>query len=750
MAKNRRIANSDSFEVRNEMKNYQKELALVKIESDYEKNRFINDQINKMKTFLKVHGKENTELSGVATCSLSPVITKKRTDAAKKYEKRGLKLVNKYLNYDPGKYSSAMSQWLSVCMGYLPIGYNRASYSSGTYIATAIWILDQIDSGGNMDKLVDLLESNAKQLEYDFVSEIPPMMSRHASSLVVAVSNIVARRNADCKKISPRMMYEENILNDIIAKEEHAKPNFSHDLFEKVVALIPEKSITRALAHTEAQIWRIMEAVISSYSFLEEKLVQEKAAIDANITSFLNKSDTLDKTKEKLLSEISMLPQQPQSLPSLLPPLSVPRRMAFAGGDVTISNLHEERLSFLESKNKIYAIEQIKMRMPSNMLHISFYPEGHTVTVSSPDLLEKEASYVKSSLNEENFRCLDVKNPGETLFSLIYLLDKGDLLAYLTPAVPLLLHSTYFQIPFEFKKQKKYFKRKKTSETPQFFNDLVHNTRFGFSDPDTTLCSLNKIMWNLCGAIPPNNINTYMNQYSKLNDFGIPEDYKTVLAYSSALINEIRASEKKNERLPDSISNLVTDDFGDDDFEEDSAENTTERSVHAQDNAALRRKNKNLIAELNKEKDLRSDLENTISELQDEVNRLKEENELLALSREISDAAEEDTEIEFPYKLKNKIAIFGCYDKWASFMKDYLDGDVIYDTLQSNHITKEYITNADIICIYIRGIGHSSYYSIVDQAKYYGKQVLYLNHKNHKLNAKEIILIDKAYRNTDR
>ena len=359
----------------------------------------------------------------------------------------------------------------------------------------------------------------------------------------------------------------------------------------------------------------------------------------------------------------------------------------------------------------------------------------------------------ESCRNEGLTDTVQVSCPEEYIFCLIYMFDRGYNAAYLLPASSALLYSAVRRLPFgmPLRNKSKVFRKEMPSTTPEFFNDLVSNRKFHLLDEEIPAMPIAHIFWKLCGVYMPNTLRAYMQNYKKLSQFVMPEEYKTALAFASSLLSEMRVSTIKEESLPDNLRITEITENQKEDIESTDDEQTRAMSDHhvenvKKENKDLRLKNKNLITELKQSKDKLQNANDEIELLKQELEKAKRENEILSESREIAELAESADDIVFPYQLNHKFAVFGCYDKWAVNMKELLAGDIEYDTVSSKHYTKEFVKNSDVVCIYVRGIGHSPYYSIIDLAKTYGKKILYLNAKNESLNAKEIVTVDRQLR----
>ena len=734
-------------EVNSEQRRFAKPKHLIN--SDADKAKYI-DELTKHVASIGLP----SDMPNFATTS---AIMKKRIAAEQAFEDKAISVIKKQFQPDSKMGFSELALWLDICFGTTQIYINESSCCPTPYVAAAIWVLDKIDQSKNTNRLIQLLSEEEYHCDLDYINYVPDGITHHPQSLILLVANIIAARNSGCSKLPRKLIRYENFVNDIIARQEHRKyPSDARNLFDCVIALISEKYLNEALKHSESLIWRFAEGLIETLAPVDQRLLAAQKQTQKNFEI----AEKHANAKSNLLNICK--PGSPcQNVSDLIEENSktafeqiVRDRDALAmignqGG--YLSYAIDDTIAL---KSKMYICEYIKQESVYNILSLSHYNKEIEISkFGNKAYQDALRSFVESCEKANLFDLLQITYPEEFIFSIIYMFDRGYDAAYLLFASSPLLYSAIRHLPFGFpsRNKSKTFRKEAPSATPQFFKDIVSNKKFLLKDETLPAIPIAHIFWKLSGVYTPSLMNTYMRNYKKLSQFQMPDDYKTALAFGSSMLSEMRISATKEESLPDRISGNSAEKELKEDQEERHEESAvqTMSNPHVEnvkkENKDLRSKNQNLITELKYSKEKLQKANDEIAQLTQELDKIKKENEILTASRKITEIAESTDDIQFPYILKHKFAVFGCYDKWAVNMKELLLGDIEYDTVSSSHYTKEFVKNSDVVCIYVRGIAHSPYYSIIDLAKTYGKTILYLNAKNETLNAKEIVTMDRQF-----
>ena len=291
---------------------------------------------------------------------------------------------------------------------------------------------------------------------------------------------------------------------------------------------------------------------------------------------------------------------------------------------------------------------------------------------------------------------------------------------------------------------------------PKLFKDCTEHKFFTYNSNRDERITIGQLMYQLSGVVIPRNISLYVNTYRKMLNYDIPEDYKTAIAFASAISKETINTIFENEDLEDRAFAPIVDDTADENsqFEEYdgkvlSAEKAEELyRKYREETNYIKKKNKELISDIAREKEKNKQNAKTIENLTSEIQDLQKENEMLQLSlncveEDDADDTDHSETIEFPYELKHKYIVFGGYDKMGVRLENLLKGDVTFETLKSGHYSKDALKHADVACILTKHIGHTPTYGIKNDAGKNGTQVLYLTFVNNEKNARALIKYDK-------
>ena len=717
------------------------------VREDYKQSKYINNQFPRVvetgKQLLRLSKKQNLYING-------PVLNK-RIDVMRKYEKQATEIIKKYYPLEDDIYSSKRKQWTDICILCSYLNTNIHSGNKYIYLSMAIWMLDQIDKAHNMDKLEELLRErfvNQNREGFDgsveSYDEVIHHTTRHSKHLIAAVTQCIFDRNENSQKNND----SENFFSSEILKGRHFDNSEQRKLYDDIVALIPEKTIKRAVRNTENYIWQVAEIIIRAHAIFEiekhtiaTKTVQMMDDCDRSERAFSKSAKSLNNPNNiknlNALSKLNVSSALCSETAEMLSPFgnSIP-------GTTRTTYIFETKRIF-DSMERYDIVRGFQSILPAVLLDIykcggkhifskNFYTvyNGETITPESI-----KAELVK--INDVTFSCSE-----EVVFGIMHMFDQGNDLAYLLPITSTVFSMAIDNSPWGYAPSHKgeAFRCKTKQEIPQFFKDVTANERFAFDIDYFPRKNIGHLMWILSGIPIVKDTNKYMYHYRKLGRLQMPEEYKVALAFASANVASIKEAEKKE---ADYERRIQESDEQTEKKEKEKFENkVTDNSKRERE---LQDKNKNLLAELKREKGRTQDAKEENAELLRRIEFLEMENKSLIESIQNKEDNVQTIEEElFPYNLEHTFVVFSNEEKRVRHISSLLNENFSYEfTDKSNHFTKEKVRNSDVVCIYTRSIGHAVYYAIMDEARIYEKEVIFLNDMNAKMNAMTIMKKDK-------
>ena len=680
--------------------------------------------------------------------------------SAKNLEDEGVAHVKRIISREDSDYYSARRTWyeIAVINREFP-SINLQSENFTPYISAAIYILDQIKKAGRTRELMNLLNYQMPLGEYPEIDDLRESVekctlnSKHAIELIIAVAELICDRNISVSGFKESYTSAENFLNKQIVLGKHiGADNVNRKLFEDVIALIPEKKLKQSITRTKNNIWKCIDIYIQFFAYFENYLYERVVDTDAQIESVVNnlrKRESFNAKKKidpKDLDELtknihSSVHNQSRSS-FALQQSGISRESSLS--EMSIGNIMMKGRKATDSVNSIIVIRNCQR-------HISLLL-NRLFKMSFESFMELESIHDIPDVIIRKFREFDVNQltvayPEELIFSVIYMLDQNIDEAFLLPATSMLFDILMYSLPWAGGKKHKssFHKKKLPKEIPAFIQDFVDKkTYIDVADSHLSRVNMGHMLWHLCGRTAPLNVQDYLNKYKYIKDYDIPDDYKSALAFAAAMVTTNRASESESEML--SESGFILGNVEDDNNPQDEIDDVSSKE---QFNKIIRnyiQKNKNLIIELKREKSKSRQISEENEQLKEQLKSLKQDLEIMKLVQETDDDFDEKSEgtYAYPYELKHRYAVFGGYDKLISGMSEYFEDNVVFDTdTKTNRFEKEYVRKSDVVCILIKNIGHSVYYSIMDEAKRYGKELMFINCRNNELMAKAIINKDR-------
>ena len=688
----------------------------------------------------------------------------RRLKTAGNLEKEGFEHIKKVFARKDSVYSSVKKAWydFAVINHEFPDINLQSGYST-PFVASAIFLLEQIKKAGKTQELINLINERLPEGDYpkieDLKSDIEACNYNHKYplELIVAVGEVISDRNARTPGFKNTYFEEENFVNrQIVNGKQLGADSVNRKLFEEILSLIPEKAIRRSVERTKKQIWSCADICMEFHedfeSYMMEQIPYTDRQIDEVITS-LQKRDSFrmrqNPSKKKTIDPEQLNefvknfnPTVQMRSSAVFPVISdgIPDDSTFS--DMNINNVLSQAQKITDNVNLFITLRECQRNicpLMDKLFKSSYdsFESMNTVNEIPDGILEKFRNF--------DVNRLAIPNPEEFIFSLIYMFDQNIDEAYLLPVTALLFDIAMYSLPWAGGRlYKSRFRQKRMpKEVPDFIRDFMDKKVYvDMKDPKLSKVNMGHMFWHLCGKMAPPNINDYLNKYRYIQDYDIPDEYKTALAFASAVVSAERASASESEKLAEQefILSRIDDE---EDLDQTQFDDSSKEMLHKTVKNYIQ-KNKNLITELKREKTKTKEISEENEQLKEQLKTLQEDYEILRLAQETEEELSNEDIYDYPYTLKHRYAVFGGYEKLIAGMGEYFEENVVFDSdTRTNRFEKEYVRNADVVCILIKNIGHSVYYSIIDEAKRCGKELIYINCRNNELMAKAIIKKDK-------
>ena len=695
----------------------------------------------------------------------------RQIEAVANLEKEGVKHLRKFIEREDSEFSSARKQWYDMMLigrSFLEINFQSA-YST-PYITSAIYVLDQIKKAKKIDELIDLIDEQMPLCDCD-IDDLRDMVKqfdlseKYAPELIVAVAEIINRRNYGTQGFKEKYLNEENFTNrQIVSGKQKDGKSANRKLYDDMIALIPSKMLERSLRNVKSIIWEYTDIFSELHEKFEKNIAQKLPDIDRDIDNVIERIRKREKIRNQQQAKIGKKNDVITKKDFEEIQKSIARNMQLkisAAAPLIIDDISDDNVFSNANINDV--ISEVKVITENaNSVLIERGCQGNISGLLNKlfkstyeDFLELKImkDMPKDMINE--FGQLDVNRmkisyPEECVFMIIYMLDNNMDEAYLFPVTTLLFDLAMCSMPWTRSKYNKcrFRQKKKQKHTPQLIDDFLNNTLYiDKKESKLSRCNMKHMLWHICGKAPQFDKNVYLNKYRYIQDYDMPDEYKTALAFAASVSTSERVSKAQQKKLEE-YSFILCDD---DDADVDEA-NINKTEANDSENKLLNKtvktyiqKNKNLVSELKFEKSKSKQLCDENESLKKQIEALKADLEIMKTALEAEEEINNsEDEYDFPYTLTHKYAVFGGYDKLVAGMDDYFKDNIVFDTdTKTSRFEKDYVRNADVVCILIKNIGHSVYYAIVDEARRYGKELIFINCRNNELMARTIIKKDK-------
>ena len=375
-------------------------------------------------------------------------------------------------------------------------------------------------------------------------------------------------------------------------------------------------------------------------------------------------------------------------------------------------------------------------------------------SLSAPDSRENTANTYNKLIPSkylDDIVMFSVNDPFDMAFALFYLLDTDSDIPWLYLGSISVAYTVVDQLPFDTPIQIPENLEYCSSINSEMYKNKYNGCRWKNAtdckgNPATRSFgkNLSHILYRYGFSLYPRIIHPVQDLDNCFEELGITdENEKTVYSLLLNLINT----------TPDSAESLLYYKLrtSEDESPEDDSPEADDKSKDehydsiCQQNADLRKKNRQLQEALREEYRLKKDIEQQLRSLQSEKEKLHNElSDLRSLVFNVNNVSEDqnvDNSIKFPQNTTAKIVSFGGHPSWISEMKKLLP-DVIFcspETIPNIDL----IRGADEIWIQTNCISHAAYYRIINNVSGYNIQLHYFKYAGSHKCADQLIRTER-------
>lgn len=579
----------------------------------------------------------------------------RRIQATVKYRDKAVKLLADKVSQKEAEELFAYSNGLILRGGYNAVDHNRL-----ITLATAIWILDQLNLQGCLQKAFPHLP------KVDEDEPICPYVvhPQYDQELICSMVKLLLYRNHNRCSGFNLGKHESTLVTESIQRGDLRSD------FEAIMALLDRDAIAKAVEKYENKVWEFYGLVIPA-----AKLV--------------------DKAYERLKQELESL-QKVSAAPDIPACMVRPNLMLLPQNDD-----QEKKVEFIRRKLR-------RFETTGTFTEFGLANSREKTAKSFSDVIGKTLA--------EKLIDFSVDDPFEMAFALFYLLDTSSDIPWLFYGSICVAYTLVDQLPFD----TKLAKVGEMELQPELIRSLYAHRFSGYRWDDMQDCkqelvqrdkatNLAQLLYENAYALYPRVTGSLPQIDQYFADMGL-EDPDQKEAYQ-LLLYLLRSGNDRSESLRTFWweSQATTD-------EPESAEETEDISLLHKQYKELLQRNNELRMTLHEETRSKKRALKDIRQLQADNDRLRQEladlrDLIFSQQAQMPPQTEENRAVQFPVKISRRIVSFGGHPNWIRDMKALLP-DVAYFSAEVIP-NKDILRNADVVWVQTQYISHAAFYRIV-------------------------------------
>ena len=567
-------------------------------------------------------------------------------------------------------------------------GYDAADRCHVIVLAAAIWILDQLNLQGDLQKAYPYIP----EVDDDEVLCHPVMHPQYDDELICGMVKLLLYRNHDA--------FGGLGLRDSTLVSETSKHGALREGFDSIMNLIDPMAIDIAVKRYEEKVWEYYH-------------ISLRAAAK------------FDKAEARIIQEIEEL--EKQNIPSSVPLFMVRPDMS----QLMDNNPRMERLDLLRRKLNRYE-------------HTGIFTE--IGLVNSREKTVKNFSNIFGEQLVQQIIDFSVDDPFEMAFSLFYLLDTGNDIPWLYYGSICVTYTLIDQLPFD----TNVAKPGKQELHPELMRSLYTHRFSGYRWDEAKDCTLQpvqrdkatnfaQLLYENSYALYPRVIGALPQLEQCFADMDLKDDGQKE-AYQM-LLYLLRSGHDRSESLAAYRLQMMLDN-PQQEIPADT-ENTQLLQTHIKE---LTRQTEMLRAATYEESKQKRNAEKNLRQAQAENEILRREladlrQLVFAQQQELVEESSEKTTIQFPVKLPGRIVSVGGHPNWIREMKTLLPNIAYFSAEVIPN--KDILRNAHEVWVQTQYISHAAFYRI-EAALGEKTQLRFFTNQNARRCAEKIVLSMKG------
>lgn len=651
-----------------------------------------------------------------------------RTDLTGAMEKRRVDVVlnlmdeiyRRYSPYGKSRYNMLGEQWIQLNYNFNT--YNILENRYQILTAATLWVLDRISESEEGWETLNRLIPKEESFKSDVI--LPDLWDPcYDYELIEGVQYILQTRNfPEMKEDAEKERY---ITDTKTALDKHKVEAKNRKVFDQLIALIPTEDIERAVEHFEKLFWDcadrffsatepLVNAIYNAEENVEKQRQKYNAAYDEIEKAVKNWDAERKRQKsakpEAVLGRFPDIHQFSNVMMSrvgtqyLAPEAHITRPKS--SKDVLIEKATVmERLSqeYDDSFDEVEASYELFHNFVNRMIRQGFI---HNCSEYGEEV-------------ESRMHRLDIGDPFELCFALLYLVDQGSNLPWAYGVGVTLMEEVAECLPWGIldynENEDDIWLGEENIDKPVTVPQNasipdINSRQYQEKGSGASICprSLAQLIYEETGCLLPRNMHRYDSLIKELKSFGVTGKNAAFALASMSILGQARRQRtvwKNAEEL---------------DTWQDTEDNETEKD----EDQIVKLKNeiKRLRSALHESDRASRDLKRDYEDLKDRANRDKRElanlrEYVFNLEEEAEDEIEEEESIELPYEVRKNTVIFGGHPSWVRAIKPMLKGNVRFVDKDMLAFDVSVVRNADIVWIQPNAISHPMFYKISDAAK---------------------------------
>ena len=681
----------------------------------------------------RIAEKEKTGHKFLEAAELKGAIEKRRKEAM-------LNLIDevyaRFSSYGAFTYNTLGEEWIHVNLMFNT--YSIIELHSHILTAAAIWILDRIHESKKPHEVYKILPQDDSFL--DSMNIIDLWDPKYDEDLIWCVQLLLQERNAPVEKSHDDIF--QYITDGKTAQGTHRTDTPSRKAFEQLMALVPEKDKKRAAEHFETLFWDcaartldVAEPLLRNIADLQDLHTQASREYNRKYESFRRSTGEWIRTMYDPQEQLKRMPDIIPDLHDFSHSSGIYSGNPFSGSDKT--SFQQKTIDAIMELNSIVErIEDLTSKIDS----------AHKEHFDLMDMISRFGYIEDCSVFGEDvasrMRRLDIGDPFEICFALLYLVEEGSDLPWAYGIGTALMEEVTDSLPwgmFEYDEfdDDIWFGEggPKTVKVPANASIPDMNKRqYHPRGDDTDFRSIAQLIYEETGCLLPRDMHLYDEKIRRLRRFGVTgKDAAVVLACMSVLGQARRQQMALNYRpgyWEWTESYLEDSEAG----KSQPANETADSPEHAKDSeeiTKLKNEIKWLRGSLHEAERATRDAEKVLETVKQkaalEHRELADLRELVFYEGKTEEEMSDEEEIpeEFPYTIQKNTVIFGGHPSWDKAIRPLLTGNIRY--VEKDMITFDLalVRGADIIWVQTNAMSHKMYYRIIDTARQYKKIVRY-------------------------